>query len=57
MNKETKLLVTGCKGLVGSEITGDVLVGKEFDLRIPHQSDEMVNAKYNLGLSSNPHVF
>jgi GDP-L-fucose synthase len=38
-----KLLITGAKGLIGSEINGDVKIGKEYDLRDPHQSDEMIS--------------
>ena len=37
-----KILVTGAKGLMGSEINADVKIGKEYDLRDPHQSDEMI---------------
>jgi GDP-L-fucose synthase len=44
MTKKTqKILVTGAKGLAGSEIKGDVLIGKEFDLRDPYQSDKMID--------------
>jgi GDP-L-fucose synthase len=42
MNTQTKLLVTGAKGLAGSEIKGDIMIGKEFDLRDPRQSDKMI---------------
>lgn len=42
-NKNTKILVTGAKGLMGSEIKADVKIGREFDLRDPHQSNEMIS--------------
>lgn len=42
MSNQDKLLVTGAKGLAGSEISADVLIGKEFDLRDPYQSDKML---------------
>ena len=38
-----KLLITGANGLMGSEINGDIKIGKEYDLRDPHQSDEMIS--------------
>jgi len=36
-----KLLVTGGNGLVGSSITSDVKIGKEYDLRNIEQTDKM----------------
>lgn len=41
-----KLMVTGANGLVGSEIKSDIRVGREFDLRNPLQSDELIQT-YN----------
>lgn len=37
-----KTLVTGARGLAGIEIKADIKVGKEYDLRDPKQSDEMI---------------
>jgi GDP-L-fucose synthase len=42
MEKNKKILVTGARGLVGSEITADVKVGKEYDLVDPKQSDKLI---------------
>ena len=36
-----KLLVTGGNGLVGSSITSDVKIGKEYDLRNIEETDKM----------------
>ena len=36
-----KLLVTGGNGLVGSSITSDVKIGKEYDLRNPDETNKM----------------
>lgn len=41
MNK--KLLLTGAKGLVGSEIKADVRVGSECNLIDPHQTEDLIN--------------
>lgn len=37
-----KVLVTGANGLAGTEINADIKIGKEYDLRDPRQSDEMI---------------
>jgi GDP-L-fucose synthase len=37
-----KLLVTGANGLVGSEIKSGIRIGREFDLRVPSQTDELI---------------
>jgi GDP-L-fucose synthase len=37
-----KLLVTGGNGLVGSELNCDIKVGREFDLRNPFESDNLI---------------
>ena len=37
-----KVLITGGYGLVGSELKGDIKVGKEFDLRDPRQSNQLI---------------
>lgn len=37
-----KTLVTGAKGLIGSELNADIKIGKEFDLRDPQQVDRMI---------------
>jgi dTDP-4-dehydrorhamnose reductase len=36
-----KLLVTGGNGLVGSSITSDVKIGKEYDLRNIEETNKM----------------
>ena len=36
-----KILVTGGNGLVGSSITSDVKIGKEYDLRNPEETNKM----------------
>jgi len=36
-----KTLITGAKGLVGSEIDGDVKIGREVNLIDPYQTDKM----------------
>jgi GDP-L-fucose synthase len=36
-----KILVTGGNGLVGSSITSDVKIGKEYDLRNPDETNKM----------------
>jgi GDP-L-fucose synthase len=41
-----KILVTGGNGLVGSSITSDVKIGKQYDLRNIKETDEMFE-KYN----------
>ena len=38
-----KILVTGGNGLVGSSITSDVKIGKEYDLRNPDETNKMFN--------------
>ena len=40
-NKQ-KILLTGANGLVGSEITADVKIGREIDLRDSHKSDDII---------------
>lgn len=37
-----KTLVTGARGLIGSELNADIKIGKEFDLRDPQQVDRMI---------------
>lgn len=37
-----KILVTGARGLIGSELNADIKIGKEFDLRDPQQVDKMI---------------
>jgi GDP-L-fucose synthase len=38
----SKVLVTGGHGLIGSILEADVKVGKEFDLRIPEESNRLI---------------
>jgi GDP-L-fucose synthase len=42
MESNKKIMVTGAKGLVGSQIKADIKIGKEYDLTDPHQSNKMV---------------